>query len=72
MSIHNIKFFLNKKDEIFALLSQLTSAPIIEKSEFNNIIMSLDKNHNIYIYLKDNKIVGIITLLIEQKLIHNG
>lgn len=29
-------------------------------------------NHNIYGYFIDNKIVGIITLLLEQKIIHNG
>ena len=41
-----------------------------EKS-YNNIINNLDDNHNIFVYVLDNKIVGMITLLHEQKLIHN-
>ena len=31
-----------------------------------------DDVKNIYLYFKDGMIVGMITLLIEQKLIHNG
>tara|TARA_A100001015_G_scaffold309203_1_gene408185 strand:- start:242 stop:541 length:300 start_codon:yes stop_codon:yes gene_type:complete len=29
-------------------------------------------NHNIYVYLENDKIIGMITLIIERKLIHNG
>ena len=72
LNIHNIKNYTHKREEILNLLSQLTSCFIFDKDRFENIIYSLGNNHNIYIYLKNDKIVGIITLLIEQKLIHNG
>lgn len=72
MSIFNIKNYLDRRDEIIFLLSQLTSCPVLDHNRFNNIINNLNSNHNIYIYIKDNRVVGIITLLIEQKLIHNG
>lgn len=71
-NIYLIQNFLHKIDEIFSLLQQLTHAPKLEYSVFKNIIESLDTNHFIYVYLENDKILGIITLLIEQKLIHNG
>jgi len=72
MNIFSIKDFPDKREEIFSLLSQLTSAPLISEKSYNNIINKLDDNHNIFVYVIDNKIVGMITLLHEQKLIHNG
>ena len=72
MNIFSIKDFPDKREEIFSLLSQLTSAPLISEKSYNNIINKLDDNHNIFVYVLDNKIVGMITLLHEQKLIHNG
>ncbi len=71
-NIVNIKFNLDRRVEILNLLSQLTNCVPIDKDRFDDIIANLNDNHNIYIYIKDNKVVGIITLLIEQKLIHNG
>ena len=72
MNIFSIKDFPDKREEIFSLFSQLTSAPLISEKSYNNIINNLDDNHNIFVYVLDNKIVGMITLLHEQKLIHNG
>ena len=72
MNIFSIKDFPDKREEIFSFLSQLTSAPLISEKSYNNIINNLDDNHNIFVYVLDNKIVGLITLLHEQKLIHNG
>ena len=72
MNIFSIKDFLDKRREIFTLLSQLTSAPLISEKSYNDIINKLDDNHNIFVYVLDNKIVGMITLLHEQKLIYNG
>jgi len=72
MNIQSIVHHLEKREQIFSLLSQLTTTVVFEQSRFNSIIHSLPNNHNIYVYLKDNKIVGMITLFIEQKLIHNG
>lgn len=44
----------------------------ISKDEFINILEKIKINGNIYIYKIDNKIVGTITLMLEQKFIHNG
>jgi len=70
--IQSIKFHEERYSEILNLLNQLTLAPIFDQDRFNKIIDSLNDNHTIYVYLKDDNIVGMITLLIEQKLIHNG
>ena len=72
MSIYPIKKYIHHKKEIFSLLSQLASATEIDDEQFNNIILNLKDNHNIYLYIKKDKVVGMITLLFEQKLIHNG
>lgn len=49
----------------------------IDKNKFDFInlkllIERLSKNHNIYVYLLNDKIIACITLIIEQKIIHNG
>jgi len=72
MSIQPINRYTERSTEILKLLSQLTSAFTFDETRFKNIIQSLNDNHNIYLYFKEDKIVGMITLLIEQKLIHNG
>jgi len=71
-NIQSIQFNKHRRDEIFNLLNQLTTAPQIEQFQFENILYSLKNNHHIYLYIKDNKLVGTISLLIEQKLIHGG
>ena len=62
------------RNHIFSLLQQLTDAPIIDINLYNNILADISNNiyQNIYVYMKYNKPVGMITLLIEQKLIHGG
>ena len=61
-------------NRIFYLLKQLTTAHDLNLTTYYNIISSISDNkyHNIYVYIKDSKPVGMITLLIEQKLIHGG
>ena len=54
------------------LLSQLTECPPLTPLDFELIIKNLPKNHFIFVCLLDSKPIGMITLLIEQKLIHNG
>ena len=68
-SIHINKHLHN---EIFSLLQQLTTAPSLDKSTFEQIVCSLKPNHHIYLYIKNNNPIGIISILIEQKLIHGG
>lgn len=62
----------NDYNDIFPLLSQLTNAPLIDQTFYNSIIKNLPNNHYIFVYRLNNKIVGSITLIIEQKLIHGG
>jgi len=45
---------------------------ILDFKNLKSLIERLPKNHNIFFYLINNKIVGAITLIIEQKIIHNG
>ena len=78
-SIVNLKDELNNNNinqenyiNIFNLLNQLTDAQIISFIDFKNIIENLHNDHNIFLLKRDTNIIGSITLLIEQKLIHNG
>ena len=59
-------------NRIFKLLSNLTNAPEIPYMNFINIIENLPFNHNIYVYKYNNQLVGMITLIVEEKLIHSG
>lgn len=72
MCIQSIKVHTHRKDEIFNLLSQLTTTPPFDTDRFQKIILGLNDNHNIYCCIRENKLVGMVTLFIEQKLIHNG
>lgn len=56
----------------FKLLSQLTECPIINSERYKTIIQNIPDNHHIFVYQIDNIPIGIITILIEQKLIHDG
>ena len=63
------KFIIN----LFKLLSQLTVSPILKYSDVLSIVNNLNDNHYIFIYENfEKQPIGIITLLIEQKLIHGG
>ena len=82
-NIINIKNIINKCDttenkselmiNLSKLLSQLTDSPIMNYTEVLSILNNLPNNHFIFIYKNvENKPIGIITLIIEQKLIHRG
>lgn len=71
-SIENIKLHADKYLQIIELLKQLTSCPPLPINRFLDIISNLNKNHEIYVCLYDNKIIGMATILIERKIIHNG
>lgn len=74
VNIKNLE--LNEKiyNEIIILYNEFTLIDPLELTfvKLKNIISNLPKNHNIYFYMLNDKIVGGITLIIEQKLIHNG
>ena len=60
-------------DDIIKLLSQLSNTENIKISEFKEFIVKKEKNHKIFLCKEflSTKIVGIITLFIEKKIIHN-
>ena len=72
MNIYNIQNFKDKKDDILSLLSQLTSCPEIPQEIFNNVVDNLNDKHKIFVYVEQNKIIGMISMFIEQKLIHGA
>ena len=72
MSIIEIQDFEGDYKDIFGLLESLTSAPTIDKKVYDFIVANLGNNHKIFLYIKDEIVVGIVTILIEQKLIHNA
>ena len=72
MPIIEIQDFSGEYTDIFGLLETLTSAPVINRETYNEFIENLGDNHKIFLFIKDQMAVGIVTLLIEQKLIHGG
>ena len=54
------------------LLKQLTSAELLSEKHFNEVIDNLPNNQEIFVYKQHNKFVGMISVFIEQKLIHGG
>jgi glucosamine-phosphate N-acetyltransferase len=54
----------------FDLLSQLTNAFTISFDQFSQFIKSLNDNHQVWILIDNNIIIGSATLIIEQKLTH--
>jgi glucosamine-phosphate N-acetyltransferase len=64
---------LEEKDitQVLKLLEQLT---IVYEKDFDPITIfnNLPNTTHIFVYEEDNKIIGVATLLIEQKFIHSG
>jgi GNAT superfamily N-acetyltransferase len=61
------------REEIFALLSQQLLCPNIPQNRFYSILLQLPRNHLVFVYRDDaGKLVGMVTLWIEQKLSHGG
>ena len=75
MKIYNLKDILFEIDpiQIFNLLKQLTESPQIESETVYKIVTELPSNHNIFVIINDKKkLVGMITIFVETKLIHGG
>ena len=53
------------------LISQLKPTNI-NISQLKSILKSLPNNHKIFVLTYNDKIIGNITLLLEQKIIHDG
>ena len=71
-NIESIQLHKHRETEVLNLLKQLTDAEDLKKYQFENILCSLKNNHHIYLYIKHDKVVGIITIFIERKFIHGG
>ena len=67
---------LNEKifNKICVLYSYFGDINKLNFSSFKSIVERMPENQNIYFYLNNetNEIIGAITLIIEQKFIHNG
>ncbi len=72
MTIMDLKDNPCNKSEIFKLLDQLATEPEISSEHYDYIISSLNDNHRIFTFVEDNNTIGLITVFIEQKLIHGG
>ena len=71
-NLTNTILLKNIQTNIFNLLNQLTSADVIPLNNFIKIVNQLPENNYIYVYLENDIPIGIITLIVEQKLIHQG
>lgn len=77
LSIKNIQFSLEKYNELIKLYSDFgeLDKEILNFEKYNEIIEKIKDNinHDIFLYFDNSyNILGSITLLIEQKIIHNG
>lgn len=75
MKIYNLRdiLFEIQPVQIFNLLKQLTESPEMESETVYKIITELPPNHKIFMILNEQKKpIGIITIIIETKLIHGG
>jgi len=76
-NIKNIELTEQRYNEILELYNVFskTDQNVLTFEKFKIIVTNLrdNNNHNIFFYIDDNDtIVGAVTLLIEQKIIHNG
>tara|TARA_Y100000022_G_C13156053_1_gene331746 strand:+ start:115 stop:549 length:435 start_codon:yes stop_codon:yes gene_type:complete len=61
----------NQLCELYSIFKKINKN-IFSFNKLKEIIKKLPDNHNIYLFFKDNEIIGAITLIIEQKIIHDG
>lgn len=61
----------NQICELYSIFKKIDKN-IFSFDKLKEIIKNLPDNHNIYLFFKDNEIIGAITLIIEQKIIHDG
>jgi len=64
--------YAENKVLIFELLNQLTYAPVLNDDIFYNILNMKDDYNLIFACVNNDKIVGLLTILIEYKFIHGG
>ena len=71
VNVKDLKLTEKNYNEIINLYNGFTLIDSLELtfSKLKKIISQLPIKHNIYFYMIDDKIVGAITLIIEQKII---
>ena len=74
VNIKDLELTEKNYNEIINIYNEFTLIDplVLTFSKLKKIISELGVKHNIYFYKKDEKIVGAITLIIEQKIIHDG
>ena len=72
ITINELRNINVNHNELFYLLQQLTSAPVLDKQAYLEVIHNLSQNQYIFVMSNNDKPNGMITLIIEQKLIHSG
>jgi glucosamine-phosphate N-acetyltransferase len=75
ISIRNIIITSKTCDQLIELYNYFEENKELNYENFNDILKKIlqNNNHNIFLYIDDiNNILGAITLLTEQKFIHNG
>ena len=75
ISIRNIIICNKKCDQLIQLYNNFGENKELNYENFNDILKNIlqNNNHNIFLYLDDsNNILGALTLITEQKFIHNG
>ena len=57
----------------FYLLNQLSIGSLVfDENKFTNLYNKLDENQHIYVIIFNSKIIGTVSILIEQKLLRHG
>tara|TARA_B110000305_G_C19317278_1_gene577129 strand:+ start:322 stop:756 length:435 start_codon:yes stop_codon:yes gene_type:complete len=74
VNIKDLELTEKSYNEIINLYNgfRLIDPQVLTFSKLKREISELPIKHNIYFYMNDNKIVGGITSIVEQKIIHNG
>ena len=71
-SLHLTKSIYDQVLELYSAFD-IIDKTVLTYERFCEIVASYPPNHNMFVYMKnDNTILGVLTLLLEQKLIHNA
>ena len=58
-------------DSVYRLLQELTDVGEYNRSRFNTYIDTLPSNIQMFCICEDSNVIGVGTIMIEQKIIHN-
>lgn len=66
--ITDVRSTMVTQEELFSLLSQRLACPPVPKNRFFSILLQVPSNQYHYLYQEDGKLIGFVSLYIEQKL----